>query len=252
LLAAVVDPNSWDIQGGPASIHPFRGLIIVSQTPENLAQVERLLAALHTHCLLASEALPAAGGIPIETNPAREQIAELLAKKSSIPLTQTPIREALKTLADDHKLPVVVDVKALADAGINLDWSVSLDAAERPLVEILDELIKPRELKWLIRGHTVYVTTPERIEELTSVRLYWVGDLIRAQPQQLAELRQSLLAAVQTSHVPCAERIEPDWLVVRASGPVHHRIEAWLGKKRQQEQPAGSKRAEERSDEHPE
>jgi hypothetical protein len=46
LIRSNVDPRSWQANGGPMSVEQFNGLLVVTQTPENVQRIELLLEQL--------------------------------------------------------------------------------------------------------------------------------------------------------------------------------------------------------------
>lgn len=233
LLMRLVAPQSWDVVGGPGSVQHFRGLLLVSQTGDVQQEIQQLLRALGEHCGPARRNIPlSAKPIQLKNSLDRKRLEELLDEPRPIEIPGLPLLQALRKLSDEHGLPMVPDTKALGDAGL-LEVDSKLPPAEAATRrQALNQLLAPPNLGWMIREHVISATTPDRIESLHEMRLYWVGDLAgRSLPA-----RALRLALWQTTLddwlVADVEALDPDWLVIRASQLAHQKIEDWLDEQR--------------------
>ncbi len=241
LVPSVCRRGTWDREGGPGSAVEFRGLLVVSQTQVILDEVEQLLVALEKHCVPREPETQPLMGIPLVRSPARLATENKLAQTANRKLSGT-LEAALETLEIDLNLPLVLDIRSLVDGGIDRRQEVSAATEELPLTALLDKLLQPVGLVWLIRDDVVFVTTPETAERLQELRLYWIGNL--AADELAVDVRHALIQALPDAWTEPAigggrilsesavEAIDGGWLIVRASQPRHRRVEAWLAGQR--------------------
>jgi len=232
-LVQLIEPQSWDIVGGPGGIQHFRGLLLVSQTADVLDEIQRLLVAVSEHCLPpSSTSRPSAVPMRLAPSGDRERLEALLDESKPIDLPALSLLEALNKLAEEHGVPIWPDIRALTVSELLKSDSKlpAIHAGTRR--QALNQLLAPPDLGWFIRQHVIVATAADRLESLDELRLYWVGDLA-AQSRSAKALRATFLDAIDENW-PEADVfvVDPDWLVIRASLPSHQRIEAWLAEER--------------------
>ena len=71
-----------------------------------------------------------------------------------------------------------IDDKALLEANVALDKPVSVRAANVPLSSLLDMILRPLDLNWLIADDLLTITTKDVADDITEVRVYPVRDLV--------------------------------------------------------------------------
>lgn len=115
-------------------------------------------------------------------NPNAKLIAALEAE-TTFELKSQSIIEAIDWLAKKHKVPMVVDYRALADAAIDSTVKVEL-TVRRPvsLAAALDILLEPLELRHVIQYGAIRITSDERADDMIEVRAYLVEDLLDTRP----------------------------------------------------------------------
>lgn len=85
---------------------------------------------------------------------------------------ETPLRDVVAQIKDGMGLPVVIDMQALEDAGIDLETPVTLDTSAVTVRSALRRILDPLDLTWMIRDETLLVTTRETAAGRLTVRLY--------------------------------------------------------------------------------
>lgn len=246
LITSTVAPNTWDDVGGPGSISRFRNLMSVNQTEEVHEAVRSLLDAL-----LQFKKQAAAGDAgkrlvidlpPKECADGLKQLLAALDRKTSLNLREAPLGKTIESIAADHKVPILLDNKALDVVGIGGDQPISVEANDLPLKVALTRMLSPLELTWMIYENVLLITIREVAEENQQTRLLQVTDLLKTnggdlaqvtnELKQLAETIQAGVAADTWDHVGGPGIIVPlaelEALVVSQTSENHQQIERLL------------------------
>lgn len=112
------------------------------------------------------------------TSPAEEKIRAELLKPTQLAFPNTPLRTALEYLADSHGINIIVDETALADEGISIDDTVDVTLDGITLRSGLKILLEPYALTYVIEDEVMKITTQTIADEIQTVRVYPVGDLV--------------------------------------------------------------------------
>lgn len=91
---------------------------------------------------------------------------------------ETPLKDAMTFTADQHSIPIVINAKALRDAGINVDTPVTKSLKGITLRSALRLLLKDVDLTYVVRDEVLQITTPDDAESLVTTKVYPVGDLV--------------------------------------------------------------------------
>lgn len=86
--------------------------------------------------------------------------------------TETPLRDVVAHIKDGLGLPITIDMKALEDAGIDLETPITLDASTGTVRSALRRILDPIALTWMVRDECLLITTQETAAENLAVRLY--------------------------------------------------------------------------------
>jgi hypothetical protein len=86
--------------------------------------------------------------------------------------TETPLRDVVAHIKDGLGLPIAIDMKALEDAGIDLETPITLDASAGTFRSALRRILEPIALTWMVRDECLLITTQETATEHPAVRLY--------------------------------------------------------------------------------
>ena len=86
--------------------------------------------------------------------------------------TETPLRDMVAQVRNTLQVPLVLDMKGLEDAGIDLDAPVTHAAQATSARAALRRILADLDLTWMIRGEALVITTKERASEDLEVRLY--------------------------------------------------------------------------------
>ena len=237
LIRTLVGPDFWPRQR--ESLSELAGLAVVSETAQGHDQLERLLAALEKLSRLQSAP---SGESPamlrLDASPSAERIERVLSEKISVSYCGVRLEELLRDLARRLELPVVFDQPAVVDEGFDFQDLVSITASERPLSDVLDELLAPTQYTFAVAEDVLFFTFKARRQNHTLTRLYCVSELLPGFDRaEISQLRDALVA-VQPEYwadrygygVVCP--VGSDWLAVAAPWRKQQEVAQWLNDRR--------------------
>lgn len=215
LIVELVEPASWREAGGAGRLQVTSTGLLLEQTP-------RVAAKVRDTCDRWRAARRHVGrGEPLPPESAWTQTRALreTAVKANFfaPLPLVDLIDWLRAAAGGA---LVVDWKALLDAGFEAGTPVELQAAGRPLAEVLDQLLQPLGLTWIaVDGPALAITSQQAAREAYRVEWY---DLAAWSPPGAAGL------APEEAARRLAAAVEPDswgpgrgvWRLAPASGLV--------------------------------
>ena len=105
---------------------------------------------------------------------AEEAISAKLEEDIQMEFVEVPVADMLKQLQDIHKLPVVMDLRALEEIGLSADEPISISAENISLRNFLDLALRELDLTYTIRGESLLITTNEAAEDALLSRIYWL------------------------------------------------------------------------------
>jgi general secretion pathway protein D len=109
-----------------------------------------------------------------------EAIEAKLSKEENLEYPDIPLQEVIDQLQIKLGIPIVIDKKALEDAGIGTDKTVNVLLKGIRMDRALDLILGELELAWVVRDGYVLVTTVEKLDELLEVRVYNCSDLLES------------------------------------------------------------------------
>jgi hypothetical protein len=177
LVRQMIAPQSWQQNGGKASMAAGGIQIVVEQTP-----------TVHYKLLVFCEKLRVARGLPIKSryDPAKFLLTTRAAKSRDLlqrPITANfktpqPLAGVLDWLRRSTKATVLVDHAALAEAETSVDSHCSALAEKKPLAALLDDLLTPMELTWrVVDAGTIEITTTQAASDRDEIEFYPAGNL---------------------------------------------------------------------------
>ncbi len=164
----------------------------------------------------------------------RATIDAALNSQTSLDLVETPLPDVVAFLRNLHNIPIVLDLRALEDVGIDQDVPVTINLEGVSLRSALHIMLRDLGLTYVVADGVLQLTTPECAELRLTQHIYPVGDLTDPSAPQspgcgyLADLIQQTIAA--DSWVDCggAGVIVPvdhlSVLVISQTTEVHQRI----------------------------
>ena len=102
-----------------------------------------------------------------------EMIEKALLRPVTLEVVETPLDKIVEQLARQLDVNnVLIDQRALNDAGIDPATPVTCKVTNLPLRFALDEILRPLQLTWIIRSGALVVTTPEEAEKTLTTKVY--------------------------------------------------------------------------------
>ena len=166
---------------------------------------------------------------------AEQAISEKLAVDLKVDFVEIPVQDVVGQLKDVHKLPVVVDLRALEEIGLSSEEPISFSSEKISLRNFFDLTLRELDLTYTIQGETLVITTVEAAEQVQVSRIYWLEGTGLADTDF-----DSLIETIQTSIVPdtwealggpstiVPLRSTRPGIVVRTTYTIHRSIERLL------------------------
>jgi hypothetical protein len=190
VISRTIAPDTWDEVGGPGSIEAVDawGMIVVSQTEDVHEQIEALvetlsrgLSAQGLPSLLDGSKEPPPVSLAVESRTKlrnRQRIEAALGTETTLDVNETPLRDVADFIADLHKIPVYINIRALEEVGQGGDTPVTVNLHDVSLRSALQIMLKELGLQYAIKDEVLQITTPEEAENHLHTRVYLVKDLI--------------------------------------------------------------------------
>jgi hypothetical protein len=113
-----------------------------------------------------------------EKFPAEERIRRSLKSPTEVDFLDTPLRDALSYLKDYHAIQIWVNETALTEQGIAVDTPVTLSLRGERLESVLNVLLTPLHLDYLIEDEMLKITTHSNAQQIWHLQIYPVRELL--------------------------------------------------------------------------
>lgn len=184
MIVQSIEPNSWNTVGGIGSIEPDASdagtFLVVSQPLAVQRQISGML-----DCLRRLKAMPPEQRSPLASDgywsaaePAARVRKALEAPYVDAAFNEIPLSDALRQMSKKAGVPLAVDFRACDNAGFDLDTPVTIASTTLPLARLLDRLLSPLGLTYVIADDRLTVTTKDKAAEILSVAVYPVHRLV--------------------------------------------------------------------------
>lgn len=124
----------------------------------------------------------------LPTSAADDRILMALDQDVNVHFNGTPLRVVIEQLARQTAIPITPDIKALTDAGIDLDTVTVTQTASGTLRSALRLLLGPVDLTYLVKNGSLLITSKQCAEENLSLRLYRIPP--ETEPSHMIDLLQ--------------------------------------------------------------
>jgi hypothetical protein len=94
------------------------------------------------------------------------------AVDKDVDFVETPLRDVVNQWRDTLGIPVVLDVRALENSGIDLETPITFAGQGRSVRAMLRQVLGHLDLTWMIRDEALVITTTERAAVELDLRLY--------------------------------------------------------------------------------
>ena len=102
----------------------------------------------------------------------RESIERALDDRADLPQGDTSLKDMIHQLAAHHQIAILLDVKALDDAGIRANAKVTVREKGATLEETLNSSLKPMNLAWAVNHDVLAITTQEETKSCLETVVY--------------------------------------------------------------------------------
>ena len=107
------------------------------------------------------------------------EIHRSLRKPVEVEFKDTPLSDAAAFIAQSTDTNIVLDEQALTEEGVSVDEPINLLGKPIAGARLLDRILPPLGLTWIVHDDVVQVTTMVAAEEILVTRTYPVGDILR-------------------------------------------------------------------------
>ena len=101
-------------------------------------------------------------------DPRESSIHAALDQPTDIQFVETPLKDAIDFLAEQHGIPIVLDAKNLEEAGVNIDTPVTKHFTGLTLRSTLNLLLDDLELTYAVQNGVLMITTEAEAQKLKS------------------------------------------------------------------------------------
>ncbi|MEO8496508.1 MAG: hypothetical protein ABI614_15675, partial [Planctomycetota bacterium] len=175
LVMDFVEPESWSSRGGVGTI-TFRGTELIIEQSEAV-QFEILGFCEQLRVARGLETLGPFDAAMFRLETCGERAREKLAKPIRLTyIRPAPLQRIVDRIAETSKLHILIDWRALAEAGWSPDAEVRFSVADQPVAKALATLLEPMDLAYrIIDESTLQITTPSVVDSRLEVEFYRVA-----------------------------------------------------------------------------
>jgi hypothetical protein len=115
-----------------------------------------------------------------------QRILQALDRKINFTFNDTPLSEAVRAISAATGIPIGLDRIGMEENGIGIGTPVTAELTNVRLDSALQILLEPHELAFTVRHERLEITTSERVEGWTMVRVYDISSLLATQLELVA------------------------------------------------------------------
>lgn len=248
-IASLVDPEKWEQgeESAPASDISIDGsVLLITSDAATRKKVEialeqlRVLRQLEPRAEMAPELL-----IP------ESRGWETLSKNTPFNLLKpTSLQQAMEILEGKFKFLILWDDASLNLAGVGRDSSTAARIESAPVEQIIDALLEPLKLTYLILDEKIIlITTKERADSYKTIEIHGFSpvDTPKSLEESLkiTEEMKSAVAPDSWNSPDVAIWLDPetDCWVIRQSQPIQREIRRWTNELLEKEKARNKKKA---------
>jgi hypothetical protein len=115
----------------------------------------------------------------VDPSTSEEKILATLTRPTKMQFVEIPLRDAVASLAEQHKLTIRLDDAKLSDEGIQIEQPVTLTVENVSLKSGLNLLLSPLQLTWVIRDEVLQFTTKADARRQLETRVISIQSLLK-------------------------------------------------------------------------
>ena len=215
LIEGFVAPDTWE---SGSMNRDYRGLIVIGQTFEVHEQIRALLAAIRKVPIV--EQMSAEERARIDTTPVpaavhdHANIKRALQQQASIDYVDTPLDDVLHDLSDKHKIPILIDRRALEFAEVETDTPITTNLSGVTLKSALRHVLRNLDLTYVLVSEVLLITTPDESSQSPTIVVYPIADILEYDDENHADF-DSIIDAI-------VNNVEPmTWNALGGAGSLH-------------------------------
>ncbi|MCC9598939.1 hypothetical protein LOC67_00095 [Stieleria sp. JC731] len=160
------------------------------------------------------------------------RIRAALNDETSQTFIQTPLSDAARALSSSHKIPIVLNLRALEEIGLDADVPVTIDLRNVKLRSFLRLMLSDLDMAYLVKDDVLQLTTVEAAEGNLTVEIYTLEGSLAERGAEVTKAITSVIvpdiwegvggpaSAISIDHV----------IIVSATSDVHHQVDLFLSK----------------------
>lgn len=156
-------------------------------------------------------------------SPAELKIRAAISRPTAIDFIDTPLSDAMQFLGDSHNISIIIDTKALSEAGIGTNEPINLKLKGVALQSALKIMLKPLGLTTIVADEVLKVTTVQVANSVMSTHVYDVRALRKhdIESTSLAELIPRVVSPSSWSDKQGSIQALPGCVVIHNNAQVH-------------------------------
>jgi len=125
----------------------------------------------------------------VDRDRATMRIEQALDQPIDFSLDPQPLKEAMDFISKRYNIPIIIDTKALEEAGVEPTAEIKMDLPGIPLRDMFRLLLDqtPQPLDFEIRNDVLVITTVEKIADHMVVVVYDCRDLVQVRSIEIGE-----------------------------------------------------------------
>jgi hypothetical protein len=213
-----IQPADWDDVGGVGHCQAVPGALVIAHQPRVHAEIGQLIERLSR-----LENPPQSWqSVPLWPIGNSQRLAAMLQKLRSpgkLNCREMPLDELADYLSDLHDVPIVLNFRALENAGLKKTWPITRTMEGVSLHSLLATALSDLDLTYVIEDGLIEITTPDDAESRLWTVAYPVHDLVTTEGGPDYSPLIDLIVAT----------IVPDsWADVGGPGECHTVLGGWL------------------------
>ena len=212
---------------GRGSMHIVGDSLVVAHRYSVLRAIEQFLKVLETALTSKSKQRVFHVRRPSYPLDAHQEIAKRLSQRANFNYVDAPLQDVATELSTLLKANIVIDEKALSDEGIDPDEPIVLKANQMVVDAMLNRILQPLGLTYLIDGAQVVITTEIDAEERWTAAIIDVRDLVDRGIETVSLLTSEWHSESFESFIrgrTFSRPVVPGFLGVSTSDPNHLRM----------------------------
>lgn len=162
-------PDRWEELGGNGTLVLLGDVMFIRQSDDIHRKVAGLLKALSKH-----------GRRTFVDDPVEhESLRKKLTEKVSVEFSDTPLSEAIQSLAKQTGADIRIDTASFRRSRIREREPVSLKLNQQKLSSVLQALVASLRLTWTLQNGAILITTEQTASSLLKAAVFDVRDLSR-------------------------------------------------------------------------